>query len=113
MGSFDDRRRGSEEKFRYEQDLHFKITAKRNRLFGNWVADRLGLSAGETEEYARSVIEADLQQPGDDDILAKVEEDLRAKSVAITRAQLRAKLDEFAKEAQAQMMRGQGHAKST
>ncbi len=106
MGVFDDRQRGFEERFRHEQELSFKITARRNRLFGNWVADRLDLLAGEAEEYARSVVVADLQQPGDDDIVTKVEQDLRAKSVAITQAQLRAKLDEFAKEAQAQIMNG-------
>jgi hypothetical protein len=105
MGVFDDRQRGFEERFRHEQELSFKIAARRNRLFGNWIADRLGLSGGE-EEYARSVVVADLQQPGDDDIVTKVEQDLRAKSVAITQAQLRAKLDEFAKEAQAQIMNG-------
>jgi hypothetical protein len=106
MGSFDDRRRSFEEKLRHEHDLHFKITARRNRLFGAWAADHLGLSAGETEEYVRSVVVANLQQPGDDDILTKVEQDLHAKLHPITRAQLRAKLDEFAKQARAQIMQG-------
>jgi hypothetical protein len=104
MGTFDDRKRGFEEKFRHEQELSFKITARRNRLFGNWAADRLSLSGGEAEEYVRSVILSDLQQPGDSDIIAKVEQDLVAKGVAVTPANLRAKLDEFAKEAQIQVM---------
>ncbi len=106
MGTFDARRKGFEEKFRHEQDLSFKITARRNRLFGHWAADRLGLSGGEAEEYVRSVIFSDLQQPGDDDIIAKVEQDLFAKGVAVTSIDLRAKLDEFAKEARMQVMSG-------
>jgi len=106
MGTFEDRRKGFEEKFRHEQDLFFKITARRNRLFGKWAADRLGLSGGEAEEYVRSVIISDLQQPGDDDIVGKVEQDLVTKGVAMTPSSLRAKLDEFAKEAQIQVMNG-------
>src|SRR5262245_2289158 len=104
MGTFDDRRKGFEEKFRLEQELSFKITARRNRLFGNWAANCLGLSGSEAEEYARSVILSDLQLPGDDDIIGKVEQDLVAKGVAMTPINLRAKLDEFAAEAQMQVM---------
>jgi hypothetical protein len=102
MGTFDDRRKGFEEKFKLEQELSFKITARRNRLFGNWAANCLGLSGSEAEEYARSVILSDLQLPGDDDIIGKVEQDLVAKGMTPTN--LRAKLDEFAAEAQMQVM---------
>lgn len=100
MSLFDDRKRGFEEKFRHEQDREFRMRARRNRLFGMWAADRLQLPAGEREAYAQAVAVADLEVPGDADVLAKVEQDLRAKSVAITTGELQAKLDEFAKEAQ-------------
>ncbi|SRR6266540_6471440 len=103
MAIFDDRRKGFEEKFRWEEELSFKLTARRNRLFGKWAAGGLGLSGSEAEEYVKSVVSADLQEPGDDDVIAKVEQDLRAKSIIMTQARLREKLDEFAKEAQAQM----------
>jgi hypothetical protein len=99
MGILDDRKRGFEEKFRREEEFSFRLTARRNRLFGKWAASGLGLSGGEAEEYAKSVVFADLQEPGDDDIIAKVEQDLRAKSIIMTRAQLRKKLAEFADEA--------------
>jgi hypothetical protein len=105
MGIFDDRKRGFEEKFRLEEELFFRLTARRNRLFGKWAAAGLGLPANEVEEYVKSVVSADLQQPGDDDIITKVDGDLRARSIIMTRAQLREKLDEFAKEARAQMMK--------
>ena len=99
MGILDDRKRGFEEKFRREEEFSFRLTARRNRLFGKWAASGLGLSGSEAEEYAKSVVFADLQEPGDDDIIAKVEQDLRAKSIIMTRAQLRKKLAEFADEA--------------
>jgi hypothetical protein len=98
MSIFDDRKRGFEEKFRREEELSFRLTAQRNHLFGKWVARALGLSGSEAEEYTESVVFADLQQPGDDDIITKVEQDLRVKSIIMTRAQLREKLDQFAKE---------------
>ena len=106
MSTFDERKRGFEEKFRWEEEFSFKLTARRNHLFGKWASGGLGLSGSEAEEYAKSVVYADLQQPGDDDIIAKVEQDLRGKSIVVTRAQLQTKLDEFAKEARTQMMRG-------
>ena len=104
MGIFDDRKRGFEEKFRWEQEFLFKVTARRNRLFGQWAAGGLGLSGTEAEEYTKSVLFADLQEAGDEDLLGKVEQDMSAKSMIMTRAQLRAKLDEFANEARAQIM---------
>jgi hypothetical protein len=99
MSIFDDRKRGFEEKFRLEEELFFRLTARQNRLFGKWVAAGLGLPANEVEECVKSVVS------GDDDIITKVEGDLRARSIIMTRAQLREKLDEFAKEARAQMMK--------
>jgi len=104
MSVFDERRRGFEEKFRLEEELCFKLTARRNHLFGRWAAGALGLCANAAEDYARSVVFADLQQPGDDDVIVKVERDLSGNSILMTREQLRQKLDEFAREARAQMM---------
>jgi hypothetical protein len=103
MSVFDERRRGFEEKFRLEEELCFKLTARRNHLFGRWAAGALGLCANAAEDYARSVVFADLQQPGDDDVIVKVEKDLSANSILMTREQLRQKLAEFAREARAQM----------
>jgi hypothetical protein len=104
MGILDDRKMGFEEKFRREEEFAFRLTALRNRLFGKWAASGLGLSGSEAEEYAKSVVFADLQEPGDDDIIAKVEQDLLVKSIIMTRAQLRKKLDEFAKQVRVQII---------
>jgi hypothetical protein len=103
MGTFDERRRGLEEKFRLEEELAFRITARRNRLFGKWAAKVLGLSGNDAEAYERSVILADLETPGDDDVIGKVEQDFNAKSIVTARAQLREMLSRFAEQATAQI----------
>jgi hypothetical protein len=104
MSAFDERRKGFEEKLRLEEELSFRLTARRNHLFGRWAAGALGLCGSAVDDYARSVVLADLQQPGDDDVIVKAEQDLSAKSILTTREQLRQKLDEFAREARAQLM---------
>ena len=102
MGILDDRKRGSEEKFRLEQELLFKLKARRNRLFGKWAANALGLTGSEAEEYVKSVMFADLQAPGDEDLLSKVERDLDAVSNKKTRTELRETLERFAEDARVQ-----------
>src|SRR6185437_2944017 len=68
-------------------------TARRNRLFGVWAAEKLGLAAGEpVETYAKAVVAADFEVPGDDDVIAKVRADLDAKGLGVTDAELRAEL---------------------
>lgn len=106
MSMFDERQKGMEQKFRMEEELAFKLNARRNRLFGRWAAEALGLSGAAAEEYATAVIYADLQAPGDDDILAKVDQDFRAASIVKSRAELRDALDRFATEARAQLAGG-------
>jgi hypothetical protein len=99
MGMLDDRKRGAEERFRLEQEFEFKLTARRNRLFGKWAADTLGLTGNEADEYTKSVMFADLQAPGDDDLLSKVERDFVAGAVKKSRAQLCETLERLAEEA--------------
>ena len=99
MGILDDRKRGSEERFRLEEELQFKLKARRNRLFGKWAAEILGLTGMEADEYTKSAMFADLQAPGDDDLLSKVERDFDARAVKKSRTQLRETLERFAEEA--------------
>src|SRR5262245_32049740 len=99
MGILDDRKMGSEERFRLEEELQFKLKARRNRLFGKWAAEILGLTDMEADEYTKSVMFADLQAPGDDDLLSKVERDFDAGAVKKSRTQLRETLEQFAEEA--------------
>jgi hypothetical protein len=104
MKSFEDRQKGFEAEFKRNQELAFRVTARRNRLFGLWAADRLGMAAGDAAEtYARSVVDADFEKPGDSDVIEKVQNDLKAKGVEVTEAQLRAELTRAADEAKRQL----------
>ena len=104
MAILDDRKKGSEENFRLEQEFLFKLKARRNQLFAKWVADGLGLTGSEADEYAKSVMFADLQAPGDDDLLSKVDRDLDAVSIKNARTQLRETLERFAEDARVQII---------
>ena len=85
MSQFDDRERGEEAKYSLDQQSLFKATARRDKLLGLWAADLLGLSGAEAEEYAKSVVVSDLEEPGDEDVIRKVLGDFDAKGVAKTR----------------------------
>jgi hypothetical protein len=103
MKSFQDRQKGFEAEFQREQELAFRITARRNRLFGLWAAERMGLFAGETAEaYAKTVVAADFEAPGDDDVVSKVRSDLAEKRIALSEAELRTELTRAATEARRQ-----------
>jgi hypothetical protein len=107
MKSFEDRQKGFEAEFKRNQELQFRVTARRNRLFGLWAAGHLGIAAGdEAEAYARTVVEADFAKPGDGDVLEKVQKDLAAKGIDMSEAQLRAEMTRAADEAKRQLSPG-------
>ena len=81
MTTFDEREKAFERKFVHDEELRFRATARRNKLFGLWIAEKLGFSGGEADDYAKTVVKADLQEAGDEDILRKVEADLMNKSI--------------------------------
>ncbi len=81
MSAFEDREKGYEAKFKHDQEFQFKATARRNKLLGLWAAEKLGLSGNDAEAYAKEVVVADFEEPGDDDVLRKVAGDLEAKGV--------------------------------
>ena len=76
MSSFDDRKKSFEKKFANEQELQFKITGRRNRYFGKWAAEKLNKKGQEIETYVNEVMRADLKEPGDMDLIGKVQKDL-------------------------------------
>ena len=89
MTTFDDRKDAFEKRFAHDEELRFKAMARRNKLFGLWAAERLGKSAADAEAYAKSVVVADFQEAGDDDVLRKVRADLEAGGAAAGEADLR------------------------
>jgi len=107
MSSFSDREKGFETAFVRNQELAFRITARRNRLFGSWAAERLGLPAGAVADaYAAAVVAADFAEPGDEDVIRKVRGDLTEKGIAVTEPELRAELERALAEARRQLATG-------
>ena len=96
MTTFDDRENAFEAKFAHDEELRFKANARRNKLLGAWVAERLGKTGAEAEDYARSVILADFSEPGDEDVFRKVRADL---DPSIPDRDIRAKMDELMAQA--------------
>ena len=81
MGSFDDRERAFETKFAHDEQMKFRIIARRNRLLGEWAARQMGLSEAESESYAKDVVRADFEEAGDNDVIRKVLGDLTAAGI--------------------------------
>lgn len=104
MTSFDNRENAFENKFAHDADLHFKITARRNKLLGHWAAEKMGLTAEETAAYATAVIQADFEESGDEDVVRKLMGDLTSAGVEIDDAMIRAAIDEKMAEARRQFI---------
>jgi hypothetical protein len=81
MTQFDDRERAFESKFARDEDMKFRIIARRNRLLGEWAARQMGLSEEEMQSYAKDVIRADFEEAGDNDVIRKVLGDLTAAGI--------------------------------
>lgn len=104
MTSFDDRRKGFEAKFVADQDMMFRITARRNRLVAQWAAERMKLTPAETDAYAKAVVQADFEEAGDEDVIRKLLGDLTAAGIDVGEAEVRRALDEQQVEARRQLM---------
>jgi hypothetical protein len=89
MTTFDDRERAFESKFAHDEELRFRIIARRNRLLGEWAARKMGLSDAESESYAKDVVRADFEMPGEEDVIRKVLGDLTAAGVECDETQIR------------------------
>jgi hypothetical protein len=106
MTTFDKREEGFENKFAHDEEQKFKAEARRNKLLGLWVAEKLGMSGDEASAYAREVVAAEFGEGRDADVIRKVMGDLAAKGVAVTEQRIRAKMDEMMAQAVAQVKAG-------
>jgi hypothetical protein len=88
MTTFDDRERAFERKFAHDEEMKFRIIARRNRLLGAWAAKQMGLSEAEADSYARDVIRSDFEEAGDHDVVRKVLGDLTAAGVDCDEAKI-------------------------
>ncbi|MCX7320233.1 MAG: DUF1476 domain-containing protein [Hyphomicrobiales bacterium] len=106
MSSMDKRGQDFERKYALDEEQKFKAMNRRNKLLGLWAAEKMGQSGDDAAAYAKEVVASDFDEAGDDDVLRKVLADLTAKGVAITEAELRARMDSLVAEAVAQVKAG-------
>ncbi|CAN1530432.1 COG5467 Uncharacterized conserved protein [Rhabdaerophilaceae bacterium] len=95
MTTFDERKNAAEKKFAHDAELEFKASARRNKLLGLWIAEKLGQSGAEADAYAKSVVMADFEEAGDDDVFRKVRKDLDGAGVSVDDASIRAMMSEL------------------
>ena len=107
MTTFDDRERAYETKFARDEEMAFRIHARRNRLLGLWAAEQMKLTAEEATAYATATVHADFEGAGDDDVVRKVLGDLTAAGVGTDEVAVRAALDERMIEARRQLMQAE------
>ena len=104
MTSFDDRESAFENKFAHDEELQFKISARRNKLVGMWAAGLMGLTSEEADAYAKSVVQADFEESGDEDVVRKLLGDLTSAGVEADDQMVRAAMDTQMTEARRQFI---------
>ena len=104
MTTFENRENAFENKIAHDADLQFKITARRNKLVGQWAAEKMGLTPEETTSYATSVVQADFEEAGDEDVIRKLLGDLTSAGIDVDDAMIRAALEDKMVEARRQFI---------
>ncbi|MFM2100455.1 MAG: hypothetical protein RLZZ366_1994 [Pseudomonadota bacterium] len=107
MTTFDERENAFENKFAREEEMAFRIGARRNKLLGIWAAEKMGLTAEETDSYAKSVVQADFEESGDEDVIRKLLGDLTQAGVQTDDDEVRTALSAKTVEARRQLMESQ------
>ncbi len=106
MTTFDKREEGFEKKFAHDEELRFKATARRNKLLGLWVAQKLGMSGADADAYAKEVVQADFEEAGEDDVFRKVRKDLDAKGVSASDQEIKKQMFDLMAQAVSQIEAG-------
>ena len=97
MEKFDERKKSFEKKFAHDEELKFKVESKRNKYLGQWVSQILGYEKEKEKEYIQSVIKADFQEAGDEDVFRKIKTDLKDKNISDD--EIRKKIKDFNEKA--------------
>ncbi len=108
MTTFDNRENAFENLYAHDAEMQFKAEARRNKLLGLWAAEKMGLAGDAADAYAKTVVIADLQEVGDEDVYRKVAADLAEKGAGVTEAELRSQMQGLLTEAKAQIVSGAG-----
>lgn len=104
MTTFDGREKAHEQKFARDEEMVFRITARRNKLVGQWAAAKMGLTPEETDAYAKAVVQADFEEVGDEDVIRKLLGDLTAAGIETSDDEIRQALADHAIEARRQLL---------
>ncbi|HEX4694843.1 DUF1476 domain-containing protein [Sphingomonas sp.] len=104
MTTFDDREHAFENKYARDEEMAFRVVARRNKLLGQWAAGLMKLTPEETDAYSKAVVQAEFEEAGDEDVVRKLLGDLTAAGVETDEATVRAALDANAVEARRQLM---------
>ena len=96
MTDFKDRETAFEAKFARDEEMQFRVTARRNRLLGQWAAEKMGLTSEETDAYAKEVVAADFEEAGDEDVIRKLLGDLTSAGVEMDDAGMAGDGDHYA-----------------
>lgn len=102
MSSFDDRKKSFEKKFARDEELQFKISARRNKYIGEWVSGILGYNEEQKTKYIQEVIKADFAEVGDEDVFRKIKNDLNSHNIDDN--QIREKMDELNEKAKSEFI---------
>ena len=106
MTNLNDRERGEESKYAFDEETAFRIAARANKLLGQWAAEKMGLTPEETDAYAKAVVQADFEEAGHEDVIRKVLGDLTSAGADVDEAGVRTALEEKTVEARRQLMGG-------
>ncbi|MDP7640406.1 MAG: DUF1476 domain-containing protein [Candidatus Hydrogenedentes bacterium] len=104
MTTFDGREKGFETKYSRDNELDFKVTARRNKLLGLWTAEKLGISGDDVDAYAKEVVMSDFEKPGEEDVVEKIMRDFNDKNTGVTEKELRAKMAQLMGTAREQIV---------
>jgi hypothetical protein len=105
MTTFDQREKAFEKKFEHDQELQFKATARKNKLLGLWAAGLMGKTGADADAYSKEVVIADLDKPGDSDVIEKLMKDLAAAGKPTEEHTIRKQAERLMTEAKAQIMK--------
>jgi hypothetical protein len=106
MSTFDDRERAEEARYALDQETQFKVNNRRNKLLGLWAAGLMGVTGDAAETYAKSVVLADLEEAGDDDVVRKVKGDLDKAGIQKSELEIREEMARLLPVAREQITRG-------
>ena len=106
MTTFDNRKDAAEKKFAHDAELQFKAAARRNKLLGLWAAGQMGMTGDAAEAYAKTVVMADFEEAGDDDVFRKLRADFDGAKVEVSDHVIRRSMDELMAKASEEIKAG-------